>query len=266
MSLLGPEEADRYRSSGGVGSDKSPSRAAEWLLSRVLLRTTLAKYCQPYVAPQDLRFQRGAHGKPYLLGPADVRRASALTFNLTHSDRAIGCAVSLCRQVGLDSELAQRRTRVDPLQLARRRFSVTEVMHLEGIEAAEGRSAAERRFIEMWTMKEAYVKASGKGINAPPGLKGFSIVTPSAEGLQDRLCAFRFLGTEASPPRTVHMDSQDGLSWKLLLFSPRPNHLASLCVESLAPREVVSIQSFEAKPLQSDDEDLDLTILAGSEV
>jgi len=52
MSLLGPEEADRYRSSGGVGSDKSPSRAAEWLLSRVLLRTTLAKYCQPYVAPQ----------------------------------------------------------------------------------------------------------------------------------------------------------------------------------------------------------------------
>lgn len=38
-------------------------------------------------------------------------------------------------------------------------------------------TAAERQelFMALWTMKEAVVKAKGTGINAPPGLKGFSI-------------------------------------------------------------------------------------------
>ncbi len=32
-----------------------------------------------------------------------------------------------------------------------------------------------RRFMELWTLKEAYVKALGRGISAPPGLRGFSV-------------------------------------------------------------------------------------------
>lgn len=31
------------------------------------------------------------------------------------------------------------------------------------------------RFMELWTLKEAYVKALGRGIAAPPGLRGFSV-------------------------------------------------------------------------------------------
>jgi hypothetical protein len=30
-------------------------------------------------------------------------------------------------------------------------------------------------FMQLWTLKEAFVKAKGVGISAPPGLKGFSI-------------------------------------------------------------------------------------------
>lgn len=30
-------------------------------------------------------------------------------------------------------------------------------------------------FMQLWTLKEAFVKAKGIGISAPPGLKGFSI-------------------------------------------------------------------------------------------
>lgn len=29
--------------------------------------------------------------------------------------------------------------------------------------------------MKLWTLKEAVVKSKGTGINAPPGLKGFSI-------------------------------------------------------------------------------------------
>lgn len=35
--------------------------------------------------------------------------------------------------------------------------------------------ARQRLFMMMWTLKESVVKAKGTGINAPPGLKGFSV-------------------------------------------------------------------------------------------
>jgi phosphopantetheinyl transferase len=35
--------------------------------------------------------------------------------------------------------------------------------------------AREQLFMALWCLKEAVVKANGTGINAPPGLKGFSV-------------------------------------------------------------------------------------------
>ncbi len=35
-------------------------------------------------------------------------------------------------------------------------------------------------FNQLWTLKESYVKATGAGINAPPGLKGFSFTLQPA--------------------------------------------------------------------------------------
>jgi phosphopantetheinyl transferase len=35
--------------------------------------------------------------------------------------------------------------------------------------------ARQELFVALWCMKEAVVKAKGTGINAPPGLKGFTV-------------------------------------------------------------------------------------------
>jgi phosphopantetheinyl transferase len=38
--------------------------------------------------------------------------------------------------------------------------------------------ARQELFMALWCMKEAVVKAKGTGINAPPGLKGFTVGEP----------------------------------------------------------------------------------------
>lgn len=44
------------------------------------------------------------------------------------------------------------------------------------VHAAEaGEAAQAAAFVRLWGLKEAYVKARGTGINAPPGLKAFAL-------------------------------------------------------------------------------------------
>jgi phosphopantetheinyl transferase len=43
---------------------------------------------------------------------------------------------------------------------------------MAGCEGVEERA---RHFVRLWTLKEAYVKAGGRGISAPPGLNAFSL-------------------------------------------------------------------------------------------
>ena len=52
---------------------------------------------------------------------------------------------------------------------------------------AEGSERA-RHFVRLWTLKEAYVKAVGRGIGARPGLRAFSVaLEPSTQGMSAAL-------------------------------------------------------------------------------
>ncbi len=58
---------------------------------------------------------------------------------------AAGCAVSLGALVGLDIESAERLTRKDPLALARRYFSPSELAALEGEDAVSASRTSFRK-------------------------------------------------------------------------------------------------------------------------
>ena len=104
-------------------------------------------------------------GKPFLLPSS-----SSLHFNVTHSDSLLGIAVA-SDLVGLDTEeeRKRRRNKTNVLKLSKRRFSSMEVAQLEAL-PVEG-DARLRRFLELWTLKESFLKATGLGISSPVGLR-----------------------------------------------------------------------------------------------
>lgn len=101
--------------------------------------------------PEALRWRRGPAGKPHLDG--DTAR---LHTNLSHSEDLAVLAVSGARSVGVDVEWLTPD--VDVTGLSARFFPPAEARF---VAAAAGAQAQLRRFADLWTRKEACVKAAG---------------------------------------------------------------------------------------------------------
>jgi 4'-phosphopantetheinyl transferase len=115
-----------------------------------LLRRLISEELQR--PPEQLGWQRAEHGKPYL---AD----STCSFNLSHSEGYAGLVIGHSGPLGLDLE--DRRRRVEFLRLGQRFFAPPEALQLS-------QSQHPRHFFfEIWTAKEAYIKALGDGLSHP---------------------------------------------------------------------------------------------------
>lgn len=125
-------------------------------MSHGLLRLALAAATGE--APRSFRFEAGPHGKPAITTPRLPRR---LEFNMSHTRGLVACATAWDRALGIDVEHVDRR--VDFAPLARRYFAELETRELEALDGDPKR----RRFFELWTIKEAYLKARGAGLALP---------------------------------------------------------------------------------------------------
>jgi len=104
--------------------------------------------------PTGLRFTAGAHGKPSLVG-------GELHFNLSHSGGLALLAVTRDQETGVDIEATTRKVEID--KLAPRFFAPAEAAALADLPEA----ARVRAFFNIWTRKEAYIKACGLGLALP---------------------------------------------------------------------------------------------------
>lgn len=132
-----------------------------FLVSHALLRTTLAELTG--MAPEALRLGRGPHGKPFLADAAG-HEIPGFAFNLSHSGTH---AVVICskgaKALGVDLEF--HRPGRPFTRLAKRYFSANEAHTLERLPESD-RIAP---FYDIWTLKEAYIKALGTGLRTPLG-------------------------------------------------------------------------------------------------
>jgi 4'-phosphopantetheinyl transferase len=134
------------------------------VLARGMQREVLSSYL-PGTSARELRFVTGATGRPALAPPFD---GSGLDFNLAHTPGLVVLAVALGAAVGIDVENQDKKV---PLEVARRYFSQVEADALDALPA----QAQPRRFLRLWTLKEAYLKATGAGIARGLGSMTFRI-------------------------------------------------------------------------------------------
>lgn len=162
LSLLSPEELER------MTRLQVPSMRQQFVTTRAAIRTVLSG-CFPGVAPRDWDFARNPWGRPMLVNAQAKGRVS---FNIAHTNGLIVIALSGSGEVGVDVEKSARAARA--LALAERYFSASEAVALRTLPAAE----QQKRFLDLWTLKEAYIKACGKGLAIP--LRQFSFILDEA--------------------------------------------------------------------------------------
>ena len=133
----------------------SPVAARRYVVARGILRTLLAGFTG--IPAEKLRFSYGLSGKPSLVGRDDIQ------FNISHSSELGLFAFSPDRPVGVDVENERPVRRL--LDVAQRFMSEDELRTLAET-APEARNAA---FLRSWVVREAKLKAEGKGVwSGPP--------------------------------------------------------------------------------------------------
>lgn len=90
--------------------------------------------------------------------PALADSTHGLTFNLSHTRGLIVIALARGREVGIDVEWVGRRMR--ETVLSRRHFTETELSELACVPRVERM----RRFLQLWTRREAHAKMTGEGL------------------------------------------------------------------------------------------------------
>lgn len=150
----------------------SAPKRLEYLCTRVLIRNVLSLYL-PQVRPEQWQFLSNEYGKPAVAGPF----IKPLCFNLSHANGIIVLAISRAIEIGIDVESRDRMAA--HIELAHNCFSAQESTLLRSLNAAPQVEA----LCQLWTLKEAYVKARGMGLSIPFDTFTFSFPGEAGIGL-----------------------------------------------------------------------------------
>ena len=193
-----------------------------YIAGRSYLRILLGAYLE--CDPAQIEFNYSPLGKPALKTTFDGR---VLQFNLSNSNNRVLYVFSWERQVGIDLE------RVHPMpdedDFARQFFCASENALLRSFSG----DAKRKKFFELWTCKEALLKAMGDGLTKP--------IDEVEVALQDGRAR---LVSIAGDPRPA-------ADWQIVLFQPAAAYQAALAVEGQNWKSTFYNASNDFSPEQS---------------
>ncbi|MFE3576471.1 4'-phosphopantetheinyl transferase family protein [Lysinibacillus sp. NPDC059133] len=127
------------------------------LIADILLRSLI---CEKFgIINHDIIFNVTEYGKPYL------KNVEQLSYNISHSGDWVVIALNNF-EIGIDIEM------IKPIDFNFAKQFLTEYEYFDLMSIQEKRKRLEY-FYDLWTLKESYVKAIGKGLFFP--LKDFTI-------------------------------------------------------------------------------------------
>jgi 4'-phosphopantetheinyl transferase len=191
----------------------------QYIFAHGLLRAALSRFL-PDVQPSDWCFAANRYGRPFVATPAVGR---AVHFSLSHTDGCVCCVVSSHEAVAVDVEEIRERPLL--FETASSNFSAEEIDALRALQSLEFVD----RFFKYWTLKEAYVKARGTGINLP--LNQFTMLISSnqrigisfAPGMADDSRRWLFMSDCPSPKHRLAVADGSGRTGGLpIVVQPWP--------------------------------------------
>lgn len=207
LPLLSPDESARWKAL------KAARHKREYLATHALARTAISHHLD--VAPEELRFQTNPFGKPALDPECGLR------FNLSNSLGLVVCLLWERGDVGVDVEPRERAKSI--CEVAPRMFSPLELAQLNGLTV----DRQMERCLQLWTLKEAYIKARGMGFRLP--LRRFSFLYDEMGRIQLML---------------EPVLNDDATHWRFCLLE-HAEHCIALIVNSPA---VPQLRVWEARP------------------
>ena len=142
-------------------------------------------------------------------------------FNVTHTDGLVAIAVGRHRDIGLDAENINERTTA--LRLARRYFTAEESRNLEALPLAR----QPLRFYSLWTLKESWMKATGRGVGA--GIDNVSFSLDDDHQVQG-----------------LSFAAYDASDWRFWQYTPSKEHVMALAVRAPGCDRAVTVTTRES--------------------
>ena len=205
--------------SGKFYSDNDKNK---FIILRSILRRILGDYLE--TTPGDIRFKNNHFGKPFLHPDSETDK---INFNLSHSGNYGVYAFSREKEIGIDTE--KIRAVGDMNAMAKRFFSSLECETLMSLPEEKQMNS----FFRCWTMKEAYVKACGKGFSLP--LDKFSIDFMS----------------ETPKLLNVDWDQEDINRWQIYSLDSPEGYITSLAAEGNDHKIIYKSMNEEFTPLET---------------
>lgn len=172
------------------------------LLSRLLLQEILQEACPGEV----IEIKRDRHRRPFLASPTNWRG----DFNLAHSVEWIACGIINAGRVGIDIE------KMEPLSLETAKYFLSPE-EWKSASSLVGEKQTQYLY-EIWTAKEAYLKAIGTGLH--DSLRSLTVVKED-----DHQAAIK---------------NSEGLfePWYLRLYSDIPGYRLAVCASQPLPEKI----------------------------
>jgi len=190
-----------------------PQHKRRFIAARAILREILANYLQ--INSDALRFEYSDRGKPRL---AKSMEASSWQFNVSHSQELALYGFTCHKRIGVDVEYL--RSMDDAAKIAERFFSAQESQLIANLSGEQQKQV----FFQLWTAKEAYLKAIGEGLAGSLAGVDIDIDLDQAKSLA---------------LLSIKEDVQAAASWLMYPCVPETNYIATVAIESKTEKQQI---------------------------